>query len=525
MNRVYCLYRVSDITQSEKNDIPMQKIACHAFAESKGWKIIREFTEIGISGYKVSADERDAIVEIREDAIVDKFDILLVFMFDRIGRRDDETPFVVEWFSRHEISIWSVCEGEQRFDSHTDKLINYIRFWQASGESQKISERTRTRMRQLTAEGFFTGGRPPYGYTLCPGKRLNKRGMRCKDLCIEEDEAGIVRLMFNKAAQEGYGSYRIARFLNESGILTRSGKQWRHTSIANILKNPIYLGILRKGGINSPVISQLSIIDHDTFQFVHKLYYSRSDESKGRSPIQSRSDFLLSGMLYCAHCGSRMGGTTRKRVYEKCDGNKTITRIKRYICARCQNGFPCLCSGQHTYSAKKIEDLFNEKIFTMKEEIIRLTPEVFAAKRFGTVMSSLKTKLNENEIQCRILDDNYVTLASEYANALRSTSTASLNIKTIADMKLALDIKRKDLNALHTKLEGAVAQVESIKRGFQVKAEKYQNLLRSYSHVSIGEKRMLLFQLISRIEVNCKYEISIFYHKDFEDFINGNFLD
>ena len=35
--------------------------------------------------------------------------------------------------------MWSVNEGEQRFDSHTDRLMNYIRFWQADGESQKIS--------------------------------------------------------------------------------------------------------------------------------------------------------------------------------------------------------------------------------------------------------------------------------------------------------------------------------------------------------------------------------------------------
>lgn len=62
-------------------------------------------------------------------------------MFDRIGRIDDETPFVVEWFVRQRIRVWSVNEGEQRFESHVDKLMNYIRFWQASGESEKTSLR------------------------------------------------------------------------------------------------------------------------------------------------------------------------------------------------------------------------------------------------------------------------------------------------------------------------------------------------------------------------------------------------
>lgn len=65
------------------------------------------------------------------------------------------------------IEIWSAREGQQRFESHADKLINYIRYWQASGESLKISERTKTRMQQLTSEGFYCGGRAPYGYAAC----------------------------------------------------------------------------------------------------------------------------------------------------------------------------------------------------------------------------------------------------------------------------------------------------------------------------------------------------------------------
>lgn len=75
---------------------------------------------------------------IKEHAKQGKFDILLVFMFDRIGRIADETPFVVEWFVKNGIRVWSTQEGEQRFDNHTDKLTNYIRFWQADGESEKI---------------------------------------------------------------------------------------------------------------------------------------------------------------------------------------------------------------------------------------------------------------------------------------------------------------------------------------------------------------------------------------------------
>ena len=90
-NRVYALYRVSTLGQVEKDDIPMQKTKCRAFAEEKGWMIVKEFAEKGVSGYKVAAKDRDAIQEIQKAAVAGKFDILLVFMFDRLGRREDET--------------------------------------------------------------------------------------------------------------------------------------------------------------------------------------------------------------------------------------------------------------------------------------------------------------------------------------------------------------------------------------------------------------------------------------------------
>ena len=118
MKRVYCLYRVSSMAQ----DIPMQEQACRDFAKQQGWTIVEEYAERGVSGFKVSAKDRDAIQDIQKAAVEKKFDILLVFMFDRLGRRDDETPFVVEWFVQNGIEVWSVNEGQQRFDSHVDKL-------------------------------------------------------------------------------------------------------------------------------------------------------------------------------------------------------------------------------------------------------------------------------------------------------------------------------------------------------------------------------------------------------------------
>lgn len=96
MNRVYCLYLVSTILQLHEDDIPMQRHACREFAADRGWKIIKEFYEKGISGFKTPTADRRVLQQIKKDAKQHEFDILLVFMFDRLGRRDSETPFFVE---------------------------------------------------------------------------------------------------------------------------------------------------------------------------------------------------------------------------------------------------------------------------------------------------------------------------------------------------------------------------------------------------------------------------------------------
>ncbi len=113
-------------------------------------------------------------------------------MFDRIGRIADETPFVVEWFVKNGIRVWSTQEGEQRFDNHTDKLTNYIRFWQADGESEKTSIRTKTALGQLVEAGGFRGGIAPYGYDLVKSGKLNKRRHELFELVVNEDAAAVI---------------------------------------------------------------------------------------------------------------------------------------------------------------------------------------------------------------------------------------------------------------------------------------------------------------------------------------------
>ena len=336
MKRVICLYRVSTVGQVDHDDIPMQKLACREYAATHpDWEIVDEISEKGVSGYKVSANARDAIVEIKKRAITHQFDVLLVFMFDRLGRRDDETPFVVQWFAQQGIEVWSAREGEQRFDNHVDKLLNYIRFWQASGESEKTSIRVKTKHSQMVQDGQYRGGSLPYGYKLEHQGRTNKKNQEVRDLMIDEDEAAIVREIFDLLTNHGYGTNRVAQYLNEKGVKTKRGTTlWRGTSIRALIDNPIYIGIYHLQGVQSEPFEHLRIIDDNLFQRCQQTVKGRSTKNFGEEAVVFRTDTrsLLSGIIYCGHCGCRLCFNHHHEERKLAGGGTSVYDYETYRC-------------------------------------------------------------------------------------------------------------------------------------------------------------------------------------------------
>lgn len=276
-----------------RTTIPMQKQACREFAaHQRGWVIKKEFQEQGVSGFKISANDRDAVQELKTAALKKEFDVLLVFMFDRLGRIDNETPFVVEWFIKNGIEVWSVNEGEQRMDSHVDKLMNYIRFWQANGESEKTSLRVKTRLQQLVEEGYYTGGCAPFGYRLVNSGIVNKKGKELLKLEQDPSEVDIVRIIFEKSVKDGLGSYKMAEYINERKILTHNGSKFQSNTIKRILSNEIYCGFYVRGGVRSRRIEELQIIDDQTFARAQEILQQRKYKQDKKTQISKKSEIF-----------------------------------------------------------------------------------------------------------------------------------------------------------------------------------------------------------------------------------------
>ncbi len=522
METAYTLYRVSTKKQVDKvkDDIPMQREACHEFADRMGWAIGREFLEKGVSGFKVSAQNRDAIQDLKAAAIKGEFQILLVFMFDRIGRIDDETPFVVEWFVKHGIKVWSVQEGEQRFESHVDKLMNYIRFWQASGESEKTSIRIKTRMQQLTAEGSYTGGPVPFGYQLEKRGRLNKKGREIYDLVINPAEAEWVVRIFEKTVLNGYGSYRVARYLNENGVRTHNGSKFQSNTIIRILRNKLFCGYIVSGETVSPHMKELQIVSGELFeqaQFILDQRQRQNDDER-QIAMTTKSRTLLSGIMFCAHCGSRLTSNVYHDTYTRADGTVRRSEYLRYICYHKSRKL-CQCDGQSTYAAEKVDAAVCTEIMRIFERITAAPDEMALQHRFDKEIASCKAKQTKLNMELRKYTAQLDKLNDEIANSLTGESvyTPEQLSAAINAVNQKLGDTRLQLETVQNEMANKRAAMEKVKPAY----ERFAGWANEFRLASTERKKMIISQLVSRIEIAKGYKITLMLNVDYEQFCEG----
>ena len=510
--RVCCLYRVStekqvDYNQDHQADIPMQRKACHKFADKMGWEIVYEEQEDGVSGYKVRAEKRDKIQKIKALALEGKFDILLVFMFDRLGRISDETPFVVEWFVRNGIEVWSTEEGQQKFESHVDKLLNYIRFWQADGESEKISIRTRTGRGHIVEEGHFTGGAAAYGYDLVKSGRFNKRKREVSDLKVNKTEAKVVQIIFDKYTKEGLGAHRIATWLNEYGYRARTGKNWHSATIRGMLQNLTYTGVLRSGEFRSDVIEELQIISPEQFETAQEITKMRSEDSKTNPivPLNLKDKSLVSGLVFCGHCGSRLLITTNGKYRKRKDGTVDTKRRTRFTCygkTRKQTE----CDGQTGYTAHILDGVVDQAICYMFAKM-RATPQ-------DELESPYRKEIETKKANCIVAQINYEkekeslkVLKNEVVKAITGESSYSSDV--LYDLVTESEKECNRLEGLYLEAAREVESCESALREFRADYLKLMKWDQMYSDASLDDKTMILRFLIKRIEVFRDYQINI----------------
>lgn len=525
MKRVRCLYRVSTGKQLDKNDIPMQRIVCEEFIKRMPeWEFDKEYIEKGVSGYNKKLEDRDVLQEIKRDALEEEFDVLLVFMFDRLGRREDETPFIVEWFVSQGIEVWSTQEGQQKFDSRADKLINYIRYWQSGGESEKTSIRVRTKQKQMIEQGINISSIAPYGYELVKNGVFSKRGVERKEYRIVPSEAEVVKKIFDLTTEEGYGAIRISNYLNERNIKTHKGCDWSASTINTLIKNPIYTGHLVYGRTGAPIgggkrkrqnkskwtlskemNSDIAIISKEQFEKAQEIKESRTkrnkkQEEENKKCIYQTKGLLFTGYIICGSCGRKLVPRGNKRKIKLNDGSYGYTYYKYYSCiVRIDGRDECECK-KKTHKSNCIEEPVLKEIYSyldrlekkdLTEEIRRINEKTNNTE--GAKIKELERKIKECSNKNDLLKDEIIKIIQ---------GQSSFSREMLTDLMEENKKRKQDLISEKTELEKIRNQKQVEFEELMQVRKLIPNWKEEFKNSSEEKKKMMLSTIIEQIVVN-----------------------
>ena len=184
--KVYMYTRVSTALQVDGYSLDAQKSRMRMFAEYNNYEIVGEYEDAGKSGKSIEG--RPAFSQMIRDITEGKNPVsyVLVFKLSRFGRNAADVLSTLQTMQDFGVNLICVEDG---IDSSKDagKLIISVLSAVAEIERDNIKIQTMEGRLQKAREGKWNGGFAPYGYSLDNGV-----------LHIEEDEAAIIRIIFDK---------------------------------------------------------------------------------------------------------------------------------------------------------------------------------------------------------------------------------------------------------------------------------------------------------------------------------------
>ena len=350
--------RVSSDKQREENTIASQTAALIAFAREQQFEVPREwiFEDDGYSGASLI---RPGLERVRDLAAEGLIQALLVYAPDRLSRRYAHQILLIEELAR--AGVETVFIRAPRGSTPEDELLVQFQGMIAEYERAQILERSRRGKRHRARQGevsVLSGA--PFGYRF-----IRKTDHSAAYYEIDEEQARIVRQIFELYSVQGLSIGAIARLMNERAVPTckRRGR-WERSTVWGMLRNPAYKGeacfgkttiaprqritrpIRMRGGVatrNSAsheraredwiTIAVPPIVSEETFALAQE----RLQANKIHAPRRTVTPSVVQGLVSCTKCGYALYRTStrssaRKIHYYRCLGSDAYRHLSGPVC-------------------------------------------------------------------------------------------------------------------------------------------------------------------------------------------------
>lgn len=391
--RVTFYARVSTDQDEQINSLENQVQYYTELIQSKpNWKFVPGYVDEGISGG--STKKRDNFNRMIRDARAGMFDFIITKEISRFSRSTLDSIKYTQELLDYNVGVFFQNDNINTLDTDSEfRLV--IMAGVAQDEIRKLSERLKFGFRQAIKNGHVLGNDKLYGYDK-------------KDcvLTVNEEEAEIIRIIFDLYGNQRLGTRTISKRLMELGYTSREGNAFNTLTIRHILENPKYKGwycgnksqsvdyrtkrnvlLDESEWVTYPDPSIPAIVPEELWNRANALYKRRREEMKSHSSgISFHNRYPYSAKIYCEEHGT----TFHRQVIQTKKGQQEVWQCKVY-----RSHGRAACSAPQIRSSDLdviLSDIFKELVRD-KEKII---------DSLVTVLTNIPKEVDYGKLRCQV---------------------------------------------------------------------------------------------------------------------------
>lgn len=497
MKNVVAYCRVSTDKADQLNSFQAQKDFFTEYCKINNLNLVHIYADEGISGTKTK--NRTAFNQMMKDSEGHIFELVLVKDISRLARNTVDLLQSVRKLRSLNIDTQFITANMTTLGESEFMLTIFGAL--AQEESANISKRIKFG-KKITAER----GRVPnlcYGY-----KKIIKDNYH---LDINEQEAEVVKNIFNLYVNQGYGQMRIAKILNEQGIKCTRGGEWTQASVKRILQNKIYAGYIvnNKSEISNFLTGErtkkasdewievknpeLEIISLELWEKAQKISKSQTIQFKTDNSHKSNK-FLFSTIIQCEDCQHSF-----RRMYKEYPNR---TRIWWVCSTRNTKGVDYCCNKVSINEDDLIEEI-DKYLYQLIENKDAFMKEC------------------ENQFNATILNGSQTAIIPREIAILKQRLEKLKKLKK-KQMEMFEDdiISRKELKTNIYKINAEIGEIELQLNSFQSVCNNelaaqivvnIQSMLKEYTTIKNMTNAQLKI-LINKITINHIGEVKIYFN-------------
>lgn len=504
--KCFLYLRVSTEMQVDGYSLEAQKNCLKKFAEREELVIAGVYEDAGKSGKSIEGRPafRRMLSDIESGAGID---YVMVYKLSRFGRNAADILNSLELLQTYDVNLICIEEGIDSSQT-SGKLLISVLSAVAEIERENILEQTMNGRREKARQGKWNGGPAPYGYMI-----------KDEILSINDEEAEIVRTIYDKYVNTRLGYSGIAKYFNLQGIKKTPRKEsdieeFSAHFIQLLIDNPVYCGKIAYGRRSKERVKgkkneyklvkqkEYCLVDGQHEGIISEELWQKAQEKRLATGIKYASKLgnerahLLTGIIKCPKCGCGM--YANRVCWTKKDG--TYKEVMYYSCSRNKQSRGRHCDYSANLKKTDIEPLVVEVIKKLVQdeefavEIKRRIGVQVDTDKIDTELFNYENKLKEVEANKSRLEREIDTLPLGAAHRDRK----------ILDMTTRLDALYDNIAEIESNIEDARFR----KKAAEEKALTLENIYKILMHFSElydimndEERKELFAELIQEIQI------------------------